>query len=87
MENMQSIEQLDNFKLKLAQFKLLGVLERLEEAIKEPMDSHQVMMDATTQRFKFTFELLWRWLKLIILERGGMFIFLKTYSERLIKPK
>lgn len=60
----------NKLKLTLEQKKLSDVLKRLEEVVCDPIDAHQAVVDATIQRFEFTFELFWKWLKLIIAEEG-----------------
>lgn len=52
-------------------FEALGdALERLEEALKTPLDKHGIVIDATIQRFEFTFELFWKTLKKFLLKEG-----------------
>jgi nucleotidyltransferase substrate binding protein (TIGR01987 family) len=52
-------------------FESLGdALNRLEEALKMTPDEHQIVIDATIQRFEFTFELFWKTLKRFILLEG-----------------
>lgn len=42
-------------------FEALGdALNRLEEALNIPPDKHGIVIDATIQRFEFTFELFWK---------------------------
>lgn len=60
----------NNDRLILEQNKLIDVLRRLEELLADPIDSHKAIVDATIQRFKFTYELFWRWLRLVIKEEG-----------------
>lgn len=57
-------------KLQLAQSKLDNALKRLEELKDIPSSVHSFIIDATIQRFEFTFELFWKWLKLILLDQG-----------------
>jgi nucleotidyltransferase substrate binding protein (TIGR01987 family) len=53
-------------KIDLA-FKLLGdALERLEEAVSEPIDAKRMNVDSTIQRFEFCIELFWKALKRIL---------------------
>lgn len=61
---------MEKSKLELAQSKLANALERLEELMDDPIDSHKAIIDATIQRFEFTFELFWKWLRLLIKEKG-----------------
>lgn len=56
---------MENIKIELAQSKLSNTLTRLKELMNEPIDSHNAIIDATIQRFEFTFELFWKWLKFI----------------------
>lgn len=72
-------------KINLAQSKLSDVLARLEEAIEHPIDSHLVVIDGTSQRFEFTFELFWRWLKLVIAEQGIVVHFPKEVLQEAYK--
>ncbi|MCE5294240.1 MAG: nucleotidyltransferase substrate binding protein [Chlamydiales bacterium] len=54
-----------------ASFEALGdALERLEEALKIPLDTHGIVVDATIQRFEFTFELFWKTLKKFMYREG-----------------
>lgn len=52
-------------------FDSLGnALTRLEEVLKEPLDDANIVMDATIQRFEFSFELFWKTLKRALLVVG-----------------
>ena len=42
---------------------LNDAISRLEEAVVMPLDEHRIIIDATIQRFEFTFELFWKTLK------------------------
>jgi nucleotidyltransferase substrate binding protein (TIGR01987 family) len=59
-----------NAKLELALKKFLQAVERLSEAVAAPPSSLQA--DAVLQRFEFTFELLWKALRIYLLETGGI---------------
>ncbi len=52
-------------------FEALGdALTRLEEALELPLDKHGIVIDATIQRFEFTFELFWKTLKKFLYKEG-----------------
>lgn len=52
-------------------FEALGdALNRLEEALEIPLDKHRIVIDASIQRFEFTFELFWKTLKKILRTEG-----------------
>jgi nucleotidyltransferase substrate binding protein (TIGR01987 family) len=52
-------------------FQSLGeALDRLEEALAMTPDEHQILVDATIQRFEFTFELFWKTLKRFLQKEG-----------------
>ena len=52
-------------------FRSLGdAISRLEEVLDTPLDDHRVVIDATIQRFEFTFELLWKNLKRFLSKEG-----------------
>jgi len=53
------------------QSNLSDALDRLEEALQEPL-SNPLSIDGTTQRFEFTFELCWKWMKKLLLEKEGV---------------
>ncbi len=78
---------MENTKLEIAQSKLSDALEQLEEAIKDPIDSHHLAIDGTIQRFEFTFEFLWKWLKLIISGKGIEVNFPKDVLKKAYKTK
>lgn len=78
---------MENSKLKLDQTKLSNALKRLEEVIKDPIDAHKAIVDATIQRFEFTFELFWKWLRRIICERGIEVNFPKDVLREAYKAK
>jgi nucleotidyltransferase substrate binding protein (TIGR01987 family) len=59
-----------NDKSKLAIKKLSQAFGRLQEAVAEPPSSLQA--DAVLQRFEFTFELLWKALKIYLAEKEGI---------------
>ncbi len=62
-------------------FESLGdAINRLEEVLKMTPDEHQIVMDATIQRFEFTFELFWKTLKRFLFVEG---IDVKTPRETL----
>src|SRR3989338_1884660 len=45
-------------------------LERLGEALRSTQDVSRLSIDATIQRFEFSFELLWKTLKFFLSDRG-----------------
>ncbi|MGA8164134.1 MAG: HI0074 family nucleotidyltransferase substrate-binding subunit [Waddliaceae bacterium] len=45
-------------------------LERLNEALSEPLDKNDFMLDATIQRFEFSVELFWKTLKHLLASKG-----------------
>lgn len=49
---------------------LSHAIARLEEALEFVPDSSRMTIDATIQRFKFSFELLWKTLKLFLADVG-----------------
>lgn len=52
-------------------FESLGeALTRLEEVLAMPLDEKRIVLDATIQRFEFTFELFWKTLKRFLLVEG-----------------
>lgn len=52
-------------------FQSLGdALDRLQEVLDMPLDEHRVVLDATIQRFEFTFELFWKTLKRFLYLEG-----------------
>lgn len=64
----------DKMEYSLKQFqKALG---RLKEAIEEPVET-QIVKDATIQRYEFTFELMWKTLKLFLKHSG-----IKAFTPR-----
>lgn len=72
-------------KLSLAQSKLANALKRLEEIKDAPIDVDNFIIDAAIQRFEFTFELFWKWLKLILLEQGIAVYFPKEVFKEAYK--
>lgn len=50
--------------------KLNDAILALEEVVSLPMDKHTTIIDATIQRFEFTIELFWKFLKLTLTENG-----------------
>jgi|SRR5579872_2368363 len=59
-----------NEKLELALKKFSQAVERLGDAIAEPPSNLQA--DAVLQRFEFTFELLWKAVRIYLAETGGI---------------
>lgn len=59
-------------QLKLAFHKVENALERLKEATLKPADQEELFIDATIQRFEFSFELFWKLLKRILEEKKGI---------------
>jgi nucleotidyltransferase substrate binding protein (TIGR01987 family) len=57
-----------NNELKYSIGKLKDAVKRLDEGIKQTED--QLDRDGVIQRFEFTFELLWKTLKLFLLDEG-----------------
>ena len=51
-------------------FNLGQALARLEEAAASPIDPRNLAVDATIQRFEFTFELFWKTLRLALARNG-----------------
>ena len=49
---------------------LSDAVSRLEEATEEPIDQKRLSIDATIQRFEFTFEFFWKTLKIVLESRG-----------------
>jgi len=47
-----------------------AALDRLKEAIGHPIDKDRLAIDATIQRFEFTFELFWKALKKSLQKEG-----------------
>ena len=45
-------------------------VNRLREALQLAPDSSRIAIDATIQRFEFTFELLWKTLRLFLIDTG-----------------
>ena len=66
----KSIYKSRNIKLSLTLENLKKAVIRLEEMVAQPVDSYRAQIDATIQRFEFTFELFWKTLK-IFLETEG----------------
>ena len=61
---------------------LNDAISRLEEAVVMPLDEHRIIIDATIQRFEFTFELFWKTLKRFMFLEG---VETKTPRETLKK--
>jgi nucleotidyltransferase substrate binding protein (TIGR01987 family) len=57
-------------RINLAFSKLNDALSALETVIKRPSDTDRIVIDATIQRFEFSFELFWLLLKEIIRSKG-----------------
>ena len=57
-------------RITLAFSKLNDALSALETVIKRPSDPDRIVIDATIQRFEFSFELFWLLLKEIIKSKG-----------------
>ena len=55
-------------ELKLSLEKLNNAIKRLDEGVKEAKDN--LGRDGVIQRFEFTFELLWKSLRLFLLDEG-----------------
>lgn len=77
----------NNNKPKTLTSKLSDALSRLEEVISDPIDSHKAIIDATIQRFEFTFELFWKWLKILIQNQGLETNFPKEIIKAAYKAK
>ncbi len=58
----------DRLRYRLAN--LERALARLEEAAVAPIDPRNLALDATIQRFEFTFELFWKTLRLMLARDG-----------------
>lgn len=57
-----------------AQYKFTNLgraLKKLDEVCAKPLDEEKIMIDATIQRFEFTYELFWKILK-VLLENEGV---------------
>lgn len=57
-------------KLMLTQEKMNKALMALESLYQEPPRKDRSNIDATIQRFEFTFELFWKWLKEFFYQEG-----------------
>ena len=55
-------------ELKFSLEKLINAIKRLDEGVKEAKDN--LGRDGVIQRFEFTFELLWKTLRLFLLDEG-----------------
>ena len=47
-----------------------NALERLREIMAVPVEENDYVMDATIQRFEFSFELFWKTIRLFLIEGG-----------------
>jgi len=47
-----------------------NAVKRLEEVLENPLDEKDIVVDATIQRFEFTFELFWKTLKRFLYLEG-----------------
>lgn len=65
-------------KLEKSQMNLNKAVKRFAEALQEPESS--IVMDATIQRFEFTYELLWKTLKIFLEDIHGI----RAVSPRLV---
>ncbi len=65
-------------KLEKSLMNLNKAVKRFEEALQEPESS--IVMDATIQRFEFTYELLWKTLKIFLEDIHGI----RAVSPRLV---
>jgi nucleotidyltransferase substrate binding protein (TIGR01987 family) len=59
----------ENWERKKLSFK--NALDRLKESLQLPID-HSIIIDGVIQRFEFTYELAWKWMKQY-LEFNGVF--------------
>lgn len=57
-------------RLKLRELDVLKALETLEQILKEPFSV--IVRDAAIQRFEYTFEALWKFLKEYLKEKEGI---------------
>lgn len=81
------MEAMENSQLVLKEGKLAKALGRLEEVLDDPVDAHKAIIDATIQRFEFTFELFWKWLKLLLENAGVEANFPKQVFKEAYKAK
>ena len=65
-------------KLEKSLINLRKATDRFAEALQEPESS--IVMDATIQRFKFTYELMWKTLKIFLEDIHGI----RAISPRLV---
>jgi nucleotidyltransferase substrate binding protein (TIGR01987 family) len=78
-------------KLERSLVNFLKAMDRFAEAIQEPESS--IVMDATIQRFEFTYELMWKTLKIYLEEIHGIRtvsprqVFKEAYSLSIIKQE
>ncbi len=59
-----------NESWKISFANLTRALQRFEEALAEPTDAKRMMVDASIQRFEFTFEIFWKTLKHLLAAKG-----------------
>ena len=57
-------------KIKNKLHNLSNALDRLNEVCQQQPDAKNIVVDATIQRFEFSFELFWKTLKILLLEEG-----------------
>lgn len=62
---------MSDVKIKQKMANLNSALQRLQEICNESLDPKNYLVDATIQRFEFSFELFWKTLK-ILLEKEGV---------------
>lgn len=61
---------MNDIKLKDKQIKLEKALVALKVMLDKPVDPDRANIDATIQRFEFTIELTWKFLKQVLLLKG-----------------
>lgn len=80
-----------SYKLNNSLKNLKNAINRLSEALQEPESS--IVRDATIQRFEFTYELLWKTLKIFLQDIHGVRtvsprqVFKEAYSLSIIKQE
>ncbi len=78
-------------KLEKSLFLFKKAMNRFEEALREPKSA--IVMDATIQRFEFTYELMWKTLKIYLEDIHGVRaisprqVFKEAYALSLIKEE
>jgi nucleotidyltransferase substrate binding protein (TIGR01987 family) len=68
--DLQPTHGADVALIKTAFERLQRALAALQEAVQAPMDAQGLLRDATIQRFEFTIELFWKFLKQVLYQTG-----------------